>query len=112
MAGQLSNTAVGIQDGTGTRALTTLSINTRARSPQGKVNLVSDVVMFPPICPGVGRIGQWIAGSPRVRVMGVPVIDSSSVGTIYGVYLGAPFVAPTPYSPMTVAQGDPRARLG
>jgi len=113
MAGQLSNLTAGITHTLGERAVTVLTINGRARAPQGSVNLVTDVVVFPPVnpaIPAVPKLGQWVTANPRVRVMGVPVIDSGSVGIVYKITATGPqpLVA---YNPMTVIQGDPRAFL-
>jgi hypothetical protein len=51
--------------------------------------------------PGPPVVGNWVLGSARVQVMGMPVINQSSTGTSFTV-------VPAPAGPMTVTQGDAR----
>ena len=108
MAGQLSSFPSGIQSNTDQkRAIATLSINGRARNPQGAVGLVTDLVIFKPDNPAIPQIGQWFMANQRVRVMGTPTVGQSAVGI---VYLIPPGPSPTPIGPMSVVQGDPRSK--
>ncbi|NVB36419.1 hypothetical protein G6O69_01155 [Pseudenhygromyxa sp. WMMC2535] len=114
MAGPISNAPTGIQDGEGVRALSTLSINGRARASNQKIGLVTDMVLFTPPVGAVGRFGLWISGNQRVRVMGVPTVGQSAAGTTYTVEAlpVLPTVVPDgpPENLMTVAQGSARVR--
>lgn len=96
MGQPVSALAVGVQSGDGSRATAKISLNTRVQTAAGPIGVLSDVMQF----PGPSVTGNWILGSSRVSVVGVPVINQASTGTSY---------SPTaPTGPMTVVQGDSR----
>jgi len=97
MGQPVSALAAGVQSGDGSRATAKVSSNTRVQTTAGPVGVLSDVMQF----PGPTSVtGNWIVGSTRVSVLGMPVINQVSTGTSYG---------PTgPTGPMTVVQGDTR----
>jgi hypothetical protein len=73
--------------------------NTRVKTAAGPVGVIADVMQF----PGPAAVGNWVMGSARVQVMGMPVINQSSTGTSFG-----PPPVSVPTGPMVVTQGDPR----
>lgn len=97
MGQPVSALAAGVQSGDGLRATSKISTNTSVKTVVGPVGVLSDVMQF----PGPGSVtGNWILGSSRVTVRGVPVINQAATGTSYG--------SSGPTGPMTVVQGDSR----
>lgn len=94
MGQPVSALAAGVQSGDGSRATAKVSVNTRVQTAAGPIGVLSDVMQF----PGPSVTGNWIVGSARVSVLGIPVVNQASTGTSY---------SPTaPTGAMTVVQGD------
>jgi hypothetical protein len=83
----------------GVPASAKVTTNARVTTAAGPLGVIADVMQF----PGPPAVGNWVVGSARVQVMGMPVINQSSTGTSFGP---PPVSAPT--GPMVVTQGDPR----
>jgi hypothetical protein len=83
----------------GAPATAKVTANTRVKTAAGPVGVIADVMQF----PGPAAVGNWVMGSARVQVMGMPVINQSSTGTSFG-----PPPVSVPTGPMVVTQGDPR----
>ena len=81
----------------GVPATAKVTTNARVKTTAGPLGVIADVMQF----PGPPVVGNWVVGSARVQVMGMPVINQSSTGTSFTV-------VPAPAGPMTVTQGDPR----
>lgn len=96
MGQPVSALAAGVQSGDGSRATAKVTTNTRAQTQAGPVGLVTDIMQF----PGPSLTGNWIMGSSRVTVLGIPVVNQASTGTSYS--------STGPTGPMTVVQGDAR----
>jgi len=82
----------------GVPASAKVTTNTRVTAAAGPLGVIADVMQFttpPPV------VGNWVVGSARVQVMGMPVINQSSTGTSFSA-------VPSPAGPMTVTQGDAR----
>lgn len=97
MAGNLSSSPTGVQSHVTTRGTTSITTNTRVRTTQGYVGLVTDTVLFPT------GTGTWILSNQRVRVNNMPTLGKSSIGisTDSGM---------VPTGTMTVVQGDSRTK--
>ena len=83
---------------TGVPASAKVTANARVTAAAGPLGVIADVMQFttpPPV------VGNWVVGSARVQVMGMPVINQSSTGTSFSA-------VPSPAGPMTVTQGDAR----
>lgn len=94
MANNLVSFASGIQSGaTGGVGLAVISTNTRVRTAMGPLALSSDVATF------AGGTGQWFFTTQRVRVSGVPVVSTTSIGQAVEFQLAGT---------MSVIAGDPR----
>ena len=83
----------------GVPATAKVTTNARVTAAAGPLGVIADVMQF----PGPPVVANWIVGSARVQVMGMPVINQSSTGTSFGP---PPVSAPT--GPMAVTQGDAR----
>jgi hypothetical protein len=83
----------------GVPASAKVTTNTRVTAAAGPLGVIADVMQF----PGPPVVGNWVVGSARVQVMGMPVINQSSTGTSFG-----PPPVSVPTGPMVVTQGDPR----
>jgi len=84
----------------GVPASAKVTTNARVTAAAGPLGVIADVMQFttpPPV------VGNWVVGSARVQVMGMPVINQSSAGTSFGP---PPVSAPT--GPIVVTQGDAR----
>ena len=81
----------------GVPATAKVTTNARVTAAAGPLGVIADVMQF----PGPPVVGNWIVGSARVQVMGMPLINQSSTGTSFTV-------VPAPAGPMTVTQGDAR----
>jgi hypothetical protein len=82
----------------GVPASAKVTTNARVTAAAGPLGVIADVMQFttpPPV------VGNWVVGSARVQVMGMPVINQSSTGTSFSA-------VPSPAGPMTVTQGDAR----
>jgi len=89
---------IGGLSGGGGQATSVVTTNTRVRTPQGYVMLVSDLVQLSP--PAI--YGMWIVPAMRCRVGGVPVINASSTGIAYVTSPGGP----TPGGPLQLSSTD------
>ena len=84
----------------GVPASAKVTTNARVTAAAGPLGVIADVMQFttpPPV------VGNWVVGSARVQVMGMPVISQSSTGTSFG-----PPPVSVPTGPMVVTQGDAR----
>ena len=82
----------------GVPASAKVTTNARVTAAAGPLGVIADVMQFttpPPV------VGNWVVGSARVQVMGMPVINQSSTGTSFSA-------VPSPAGPRTVTQGDAR----
>jgi hypothetical protein len=83
----------------GAPATAKVTTNTRVSTAAGPVGVIADVMQF----PGPAVVGNWVVGTTRVLVMGMPAINQASTGTSFG-----PPPVSVPTGPMVVTQGDPR----
>jgi hypothetical protein len=83
----------------GIAATAKVSANTRVQTAAGPIGIIADVMQF----PGPVVVGNWVVGCTRVQIMGMPAINQSSTGTSFTV-------VPSPFGPMTVTQGDSKAK--
>jgi hypothetical protein len=94
MAAPLSVLAPGLTLA-GAPGVSDVSANTRVKTQAGAVGVIAEVVQAP------GLVGAWTLGAMRLKIMGLPAINQTSVGaatTMVGI----------PAGPMTVALGDAR----
>lgn len=96
MAGQTSSAPTGVQSHVAKRGTTSISTNSRVRTTQGYVGLVTDTVVFP------GGTGMWFLSNQRVRVNNMPTLGKSSIG----ISTDAESVST---GTMIVVQGDSRS---
>ncbi len=99
MAGFVTNPPFGVQDPSGARAVSAISINTRARGSKGLIATQADALVF----PGPFVSGMWTIPNTRVAIAGVRVIDATSTGLAFSPP-GPQFVS----GPITVVTSDPR----
>lgn len=99
MPGFVTNPPFGVQDPTGVRASSTVSLNTRVRGTNGMIAIQSDVLIFP---GPASTSGLWTIPNTRVSISGVRVIESVSQGLALTTNL------PTTVGPLLVAESDRR----
>ena len=98
MSTPFSVLAPGIAAG-GIAATAKVSANTRVQTATGPIGVIADVMQF----PGPPVVGNWVSGCTRVQIMGMPAISQAASGTSFTP-------VPSPFGPMTVTQGDARAK--
>jgi hypothetical protein len=98
MSQPVSVLAAGIQSSDGLRATSKISINNRVTTSTGPIGVISDVMQFPGP-PTV--VGNWVVGTTRVLISGVPAVNQVSTGIGYSP-------VPSPTGPLTVVQADTR----
>lgn len=96
MAGKISSFPAGVQSHTAERGTTSITTNSRVRTTQGYVGLVTDTVLF------AGGTGLWFLSNQRVRINNMPTLGKSSIG----ISTDAETLLT---GTMTVAQGDTRS---
>lgn len=74
MAGKISSFPAGVQSHDGSRGVSTITTNSRARTTRGFIGLVTDTVIF------ATGTGVWFMPNQRVRVNNIPMIGNSSIG--------------------------------
>lgn len=91
----------GVQDSASTPAISKITANQRVKTPTGPIGILTDVPQF----TGASVTGLWTLGAMRVKIMGIPVIHTASVG------VGIPPVMPPPTSgPLKLGLSDPRVK--
>lgn len=101
MAAGVTNPPLGVQDPTGSRGISAVSTNTRARGTNGMLATQLDVVTFPGVAPKP-MTGLWLVPNSRVSVAGVRTIGQTSQGMTFTVG------PPGQTGPMMVVTPDPR----
>jgi hypothetical protein len=86
MASGVESLALGIVDSTGVPALAKVGPNLRVTAPTGPLGVVGDTVSFP---GPVTASGNWVTGTLRTSINGLPVVNQTSTG-VSVTTVGAP----------------------
>lgn len=99
MSNPVNSKPNGVQDSSGSSAVSNITANQRVKTTYGAIGIITDVPQF----GGPTLTGMWTIGATRVKVNGLPIINTASVG----VGLNA---APSSTGPLTVAQADDKVK--
>jgi hypothetical protein len=100
MSGNAMALTAGVLDAAGTPATSRVPVNLRVRCESGPVGVLPEVMTF----SAVTTVGNWVSGTTRVTVNGLPAINTVSAGTGYNV-------AGTATGPLQVAQPSTRLTI-
>lgn len=98
MSGNAMALTAGVVDAANTPATARVPVNLRVRCESGPIGVLPEVMSF----SATTIVGNWVAGTTRVTVNGLPAINTVSAGTGFNV-------SGSPTGPLRVSQ--PSARL-